>query len=64
MILVLDSWIIMAWLKDQAPGAERMAELWSQAEAERVQLMISILNLGEVFYLSAKSRGSRRRTLC
>lgn len=57
MILVLDSWIILAWLKDQAPGAERMAELWNQAEAGRVQLMISILNLGEVFYLSAKSRG-------
>jgi predicted nucleic acid-binding protein len=55
--LALDSWVILAWLKDQPPGAGAMAALWEQAEAGRVQLVMNIVNLGEVFYLVAKARG-------
>jgi predicted nucleic acid-binding protein len=55
--LALDSWVILAWLKDQAPGAGVMAGLWEQAEAGRAQLVMNIVNLGEVFYIVAKARG-------
>lgn len=57
MTLALDSWVILAWLKDQAPGAGVMAGLWEQAEAGRAQLVMNIVNLGEVFYIVAKARG-------
>jgi ribonuclease VapC len=33
-----------------------MAELWRKADAGQVQLLMSIINLGEVFYLVAKAR--------
>jgi ribonuclease VapC len=57
VILALDSWIVVAWLKDQQPGAERMAQLWRRAEAGQTQLIMSVVNAGEVFYLVAKLRG-------
>ncbi|MGA3098692.1 MAG: PIN domain-containing protein [Bryobacteraceae bacterium] len=57
MILALDSWIVVAWLKDQPPGAERMAQLWRRAEAGQTQLIMSVVNVGEVFCLVAKLRG-------
>jgi ribonuclease VapC len=55
--LALDSWVILAWLKDQPPGAEAMTRLWEQAEAGRAELVMNIVNLGEVFYIVAKARG-------
>ena len=57
MTLALDSWVILAWLKDQPPGAEAMTRLWEQAEAGRAELVMNIVNLGEVFYIVAKARG-------
>jgi predicted nucleic acid-binding protein len=55
--LALDSWVILAWLRDQAPGAAAMARLWEQADAGRTQLVMNIVNLGEVFCIVAKARG-------
>jgi len=54
--LVLDSWILLAWLKKQEPGAAVMEELWEKAFRRERKLMASIINLGEVFYLTAKAR--------
>ncbi len=53
---VLDSWILMAWLKDQRPGADTMERLWREAAAGRVRLILNLLNLGEVYYLTAKAK--------
>ena len=55
MKLVLDSWILLAWLKKQEPGAAFMADLWEKAFRGEVRLMANIVNLGEVFYLTAKA---------
>jgi predicted nucleic acid-binding protein len=55
--LTLDSWVVLAWLKDQAPGAGAMARLWAQAETGRTKLVMNVVNLGEVFYIVAKARG-------
>lgn len=53
--LVLDSWAIMAWLKGEAcaPVVERYL---MDAFGGRLRLSISVLNLGEIYYLTAKYR--------
>lgn len=55
--LVLDSWILIAWLKDERPAADRMADLWQRAAEGEIRLAASVINVGEVFYLTAKKRG-------
>jgi predicted nucleic acid-binding protein len=55
--LVLDSWMLLAWLKDQAPGAAKMDELWHAAATRKVELSASMVNIGEVFYLTARNKG-------
>ncbi|MGA2903064.1 MAG: PIN domain-containing protein [Candidatus Korobacteraceae bacterium] len=54
--LVLDAWAVMVWLKGQQPAADRMRALLESADRRECRLSISILNLGEVFYLSVKAR--------
>ena len=54
--LVLDAWAIMAWLKGQQPAAEHVRTLLDAAERRERNLLMNIVNLGEVFYLSAKAR--------
>ncbi len=60
--MVLDTWAVMAWLRDD-PAADRIDELWSQAAARKLRLLISAINLGEVFYLTARWRGVREAEL-
>ncbi len=55
--LVLDSWVLVAWLKDHRPAADHVADLWRQASEGEIRLLISIMNLGEVFYLTARAKG-------
>jgi uncharacterized protein len=54
--LVLDAWAIMAWLKGQQPAAERVRLLLDRAESRERQLVMNVVNLGEVFYLSVKAK--------
>jgi uncharacterized protein len=54
--LVLDAWAIMVWLKGQQPAAERVGLLLEAADRRETRLTMNIVNLGEVFYLSAKAR--------
>lgn len=53
--LVLDAWAIMVWLKGQQPAAERVRLLLEAADRRETRLTMNIVNLGEVFYLSAKA---------
>lgn len=57
-VKVLDSWAVMAWLRDE-PAARRIDRLWRQAAAGKIRLAISVINLGEVFYLTARWRSLR-----
>jgi predicted nucleic acid-binding protein len=57
VILALDAWIILAWLQNENPGAATMTGLWNKADAGQAQLLMSIINIGEVFCLVAKKRG-------
>jgi predicted nucleic acid-binding protein len=54
--LVLDAWAVMVWLKGQQPAADRMRALLEAADRREYRLLMSIVNLGEVFYLSVKAR--------
>ena len=52
----LDAWAIMAWLKGQQPAVEQVRLLLEAAGRRERSLWMNIVNLGEVFYLSAKAR--------
>lgn len=54
---VLDSWAVLAWLKDQAPAADAIDTLWRLAEGGKLRLLANIVNIGEVYYISAKAKG-------
>lgn len=51
--LVFDSWAIIAWLRNE-PAASRVQELLEKAERGEVSIFMSLINAGEVFYITAK----------
>lgn len=53
--LVLDASAVMVWLKGQQPATDRMRVLLESADRRECRLLMSIVNLGEVYYLSAKA---------
>lgn len=54
--LVLDSWAVMAWLKNELPAAEKVQSLFDAANRRERRLAMNVVNLGEVYYLAAKAR--------
>ena len=57
-ILVLDSWAIMAYLEDE-PAAEKIADLIADARDRGVPLLMSVVNIGEVWYSTARRHSER-----
>ena len=53
---ILDSWALLAWLLDQ-PAAGRVEALLERAEAQTLQLSMSWLNAGEVYYMATRRLG-------
>lgn len=53
---VLDANALLSFVNDE-PGAERMQQLLSSAMREHNPLLISVVNWGEVFYVSWERRG-------
>ena len=51
--LVLDSWAIMAYLEDE-PAAERVADIIADANEDGTPLLMTVVNLGEVWYIIAR----------
>ena len=56
-IFLLDSWAILAYLKEESPADKRVIELLGQAREGTIKLFISIINLGEVYYIVGRIRG-------
>src|SRR5215471_5052684 len=54
---VLDAWAMLAWLQNERPAAEAVQKLLDEADAGRLNLSISMINVGEVYYQLAKRRG-------
>lgn len=51
---VLDSYALMAFFEDE-PGADLVRELILKAEENKVNLLMSVVNLGEVWYSIART---------
>jgi predicted nucleic acid-binding protein len=55
--LVLDAWALLAFIQGEEPAASRVMQLIGQAEQKRVQLVMSWINLGEVYYNIGRRKG-------
>ena len=52
---LLDSYAVLAWIQDE-PGAQRVEDLFYAAQKNQEKVLISVINLGEVFYRCARAR--------
>jgi predicted nucleic acid-binding protein len=57
---VLDSWPVMEWLKDRLPTADYFDAMIERAGNGEISLLMSVINVGEVFYNSAQEWGIPR----
>ena len=55
---VFDSWALLAFLEDE-PSAGKVEDLIAQANESRGRLLISVINLGEIWYSLARSRAEK-----
>jgi predicted nucleic acid-binding protein len=51
--IVLDSWAVMAYLEDEST-AEKVAEIIADAHEEKIPLLMTVVNAGEVWYILAR----------
>jgi predicted nucleic acid-binding protein len=51
--IVLDSWAVIAYLEDE-PAAERVANIIADAHDQQIQLLMTVINAGEVWYIVAR----------
>jgi len=49
----------MALLQHEEPAVARVREVVKEANLEKVQLLISIINVGEVYYRAGRLRGKK-----
>jgi predicted nucleic acid-binding protein len=54
---VVDSWALLAWLRDEKPAAY-VRNVLQQAEAGDIQLLMSWINAGEVYYMLARKHNT------
>ena len=53
---ILDSFVLLAYFGNE-PGAETVEQLLRQAQGETVTIHLSLVNLGEVYYITQRERG-------
>jgi predicted nucleic acid-binding protein len=51
---VLDSWAILEWMSGRQPATPVVRELLTDAEEGRTRLLMSAINVGEVYYFLRK----------
>ncbi len=56
-VIVLDSWAIIAYLQDE-PAAEKIADMIADAKEDGRLLLMSVVNVGEVWYSLARRRST------
>jgi ribonuclease VapC len=47
---VLDAWALLALLQSEEPAASRVKVLLHEGDQQQVALLVSVVNLGEVYY--------------
>jgi ribonuclease VapC len=58
MTVVLDSWAVLAWIQAEAPAQAKVDDLLRHASTGRNEVFMSLINLGEVYYLLARRPGA------
>lgn len=58
-LLVLDAFALLALFRHE-PGAKSVQDLLDQGQIGKTQLIMSVINLGEVFYKSVRQNGLER----
>ena len=56
MVKVLGSWAVMAWIRADDPARLKVRALIDAAGRGEVELVMNMVNVGEVYYLLAKER--------
>lgn len=56
-VFLLDSWSVLAYLKKESPADQRVRALLEEAQAGETQLFLSVINLGEIYYIIGRARG-------
>ena len=51
---VLDSWAILEWISGRQPATDLVGKLLTEAEAGQTRLLMSAINVGEVYYFLMK----------
>lgn len=59
---VLDSFALLAFFRNE-PGAGRVEELLNDASADKHELYTTVINAGEVYYMSHRKDGEAKATL-
>jgi predicted nucleic acid-binding protein len=56
---VLDSFAMLAYFGGK-PGANAVEQMLQRARAQAIKLFLSLINLGEVYYITQRERGKDR----
>jgi predicted nucleic acid-binding protein len=56
---VLDSWPLLEWIKERQPATDIVENLLAEAESGAMRLLMSAINVGEVYYYVRKYQGER-----
>ena len=59
---VLDSWAILEWINGRQPAGDLVKKLLAEAEEGRTRLLMSAINVGEVYYFLRKRHSESFRT--
>ena len=51
---VLDSWAILEWINERRPAHDRVDALLAEADSGKARLVMSAINVGEVYYILRK----------
>jgi ribonuclease VapC len=61
--IVLDSWAVIAYLEDE-PSAEKIADIIADAHENNTPLLMSVVNLGEIWYIVARETSEADADRC
>ena len=61
--IVLDSWAVIAYLEDE-PSAEKVADIIADAHENNTPLLMTVVNLGEVWYIVAREASEADADRC
>ena|SRR2546429_4247302 len=56
---VVDAWALLAWVRDEQPAAGHVRDCLQQAEEGSLQLFMSWINAGEVYYMLARKHDAK-----